>query len=171
MKIIIAVSGSNKGDKNLTPEVLADTETVGRLIAQRGAILLCGGMGGVMEAAAKGARSAGGTTVGILPRGKEDANPYIDVPLATHLGYFRNSLIVYAADAVIGICGRWGTINEVSLAITLDKPTVLLTSGGGFAGLAREAGFSTVLSRMPRFAATPEEAVEYVFSALRLIPS
>lgn len=164
MPRLIAVSGSNEKDENLTKAVLEKAERVGLLIARKGGILLCGGLGGIMEACSRGAKAAGGITVGILPFGKEGANPYIDIPIPTNMGYFRNSILIAAADSVIGICGRWGTMNEISMGIALGKPTVLLRGTGGFAQIADTDAFRTSLRRMPRFADSPEEAVEIAFS-------
>ena len=93
-RVLVAVIGSS----SCSAEVAAWAETVGRLLAERGAVLLCGGLGGVMEAAARGAQQNGGLTVGILPGiAADEANPYIDVPLATGMGEMRNALIVRAA--------------------------------------------------------------------------
>src|SRR5207247_9321205 len=95
----------------------------GQLRAERGAVLVCGGYGGVMEAAARGAKQAGGVTVGILagsdPR---DANPHIDIALATGMGEMRNALLVRAAGAVIAIGGGWGTLSEIALALRIGTP-------------------------------------------------
>jgi uncharacterized protein (TIGR00725 family) len=98
---------------------------VGRLVAERGAVLVCGGLGGVMEAAARGAKQAGGLTIGILPGSDpEAANPHIDVAIATGMGEMRNALIVRAAGAVIAIGGGWGTLSEIALARRIDTPVV-----------------------------------------------
>jgi len=98
---------------------------VGRLLAERGAVLLCGGLGGVMEAAARGAQQGGGLTVGLLPGADPaEANPYIEVPLATGMGEMRNALIVRAARAVIAIGGGWGTLSEIALAQRIKTPVV-----------------------------------------------
>jgi len=98
---------------------------VGRLVAERGAILVCGGLGGVMEAAARGAKQAGGLTIGILPGDDPGAaNPHIDVAIATGMGEMRNSLIVRAAGAVIAIGGGWGTLSEIALARRIETPVV-----------------------------------------------
>ncbi len=98
---------------------------VGRLVAERGAILVCGGLGGVMEAAARGAKQAGGLTIGILPGDDPGAaNPYIDVAIATGMGEMRNTLIVRAAGAVIAIGGGWGTLSEIALARRIETPVV-----------------------------------------------
>ena len=121
MKPIIAVIGGSSCTKN---EWAVAHET-GRLLADRGAIVVCGGLGGVMEAAAQGAKSNGGVTVGILPgTDPAAANAYIDVPLATGLGEMRNLLIVRVAQALIAIGGGIGTLSEIALAQRTEKPVI-----------------------------------------------
>jgi uncharacterized protein (TIGR00725 family) len=100
-------------------------EAVGRGLAEAGAIVVCGGRGGVMEAACRGAKSAGGTTVGILPgTSRADANPYVDVAIATGLGELRNGLVVRAADALVAVGGEFGTLSEIALALKAGKTVV-----------------------------------------------
>ena len=119
MKPIIAVIGGS----TCSEQEAALAEETGRLLAQGGAILLCGGLGGVMEAVARGMKTNGGTTVGILPgNDPAAANRYIDVPLATGMGEMRNALIVRAAHAVIAIGGGWGTLSEIALAQRIGTP-------------------------------------------------
>ncbi len=90
---------------------------VGRLLAEAGCVIVCGSLGGVMEAACRGAREAGGTTVGLLPgEDRAAANPWVAIALPTGLGELRNGLIVRASDAVIAIGGAWGTLSEIALA-------------------------------------------------------
>jgi uncharacterized protein (TIGR00725 family) len=104
---------------------LATAEDVGRLLATRGAVLVCGGLGGVMEAACRGAKDGGGTTVGILPgHDRRAANRYVDVAIATGLGEARNALVVRAADALIAVGGGFGTLSEIALALKSGKPVV-----------------------------------------------
>ena len=124
-KPLIAVIGGSE----CSERIARLAEEVGRLIAQRGARLVCGGLGGVMEAAARGAKSGGGETIGILP-GKDprQANRYIDIPITTGLGYVRNVLVVRAADAVVAIDGKSGTLSEVAFAMIEKKPLVSLES-------------------------------------------
>jgi uncharacterized protein (TIGR00725 family) len=121
MKKIIAVIGGRKTEKAL----LKEAEEVGRLIARRGATLVCGGLSGVMEAASKGAKSEGGLTVGILPQNdSKDANKYIDIPLATGLGISRNVIIARAADALVAVGGAYGTLSEIAFALQIGKPVI-----------------------------------------------
>jgi uncharacterized protein (TIGR00725 family) len=100
-------------------------EAVGRGLARRGAIVVCGGLGGVMAAACRGAKAEGGTTVGILPGlERADANPYVDIAVPTGLGEARNALVVRAADALVAVAGEFGTLSEIALALRLGTPVV-----------------------------------------------
>ena len=100
-------------------------EAVGRGLARRGAVVVCGGLGGVMEAACRGAKAEGGTTVGILPGlHRADANPFVDVALPTGLGEARNAIVVRAADALVAVAGEFGTLSEIALALRLGTPVV-----------------------------------------------
>ena len=118
--IIAVIGGSTCSDAEV-----ALAEATGRLLAEQGAILVCGGLSGVMEAAARGVQTNGGTTVGILPGDDPSAaNRYITVPLATGLGEMRNFLIVRVAQALIAIGGGIGTLSELALAQRVRKPVV-----------------------------------------------
>jgi len=120
-KRIIGVIGSGRANASLT----GIAEEVGRLIATREALLVCGGLGGVMEGAARGAKAAGGTTIGILPQAtKEMANQYIDVPVATGFGEGRNVIIIRTSDALIAIGGEFGTLSELAFALKMGKPVI-----------------------------------------------
>jgi uncharacterized protein (TIGR00725 family) len=117
------------GASDASGEAYAAAEEVGRLLGERGAVLVCGGRGGVMEAACKGAREGGATTLGILPGlDRAEANPYVDVAVPTGLGEARNALVVRAADALIAVAGGYGTLSEVALALKAGKPVVGLES-------------------------------------------
>ena len=122
-KICISVIGS--GDDTLNPQIAKIANEVGREIASRGAVLICGGLGGVMAEAAKGAKENGGLTIGILP-GEDvgSANPFIDIALPTGLGFARNVLVAYSGDAVIAVSGRLGTLSEISYALLKKKPVI-----------------------------------------------
>ncbi len=121
-------------------------QEVGRRLAAAGAVVLCGGLGGVMEAVSRGAAEAGGTVVGILPGvTRAGANPHLTLAIPTGLGQARNAVIVTAADAVIAIGGGWGTLSEIALARRLGRRVLALASWG-VEGLAAVA--------------TPAEAVE-----------
>lgn len=125
MNRYVAVCGAS----DPRPDQRALAREVGRRLAESGAVVLCGGLGGVMEAAAEGAASAGGTVVGILPGGdRTAANPYVTVAIATGLGEARNAVLTAAADAVIAIGGGWGTLSEIALARKRGRPVVALAS-------------------------------------------
>ncbi|MFZ9886597.1 MAG: TIGR00725 family protein [Myxococcota bacterium] len=118
----IAVVGAGM---TLSPDLEALAERVGVEVARAGCTLVCGGLGGVMEAACRGARSQGGRTIGILPGGDaEEANPFVEVVITTGLGEVRNLVIVRSADAVIAIGGRHGTLSEVAFALLEGRPVV-----------------------------------------------
>ena len=113
------------GASRASDDERATAELVGRLLAEREIVIVCGGLGGVMEAACRGARSAGGTTVGILPGDdRTDANEFVDVAVATGMGEGRNALVVRTADAVIAVGGEFGTLSEIALALRAGKPVV-----------------------------------------------
>ncbi|MGI8774188.1 MAG: TIGR00725 family protein [Actinomycetota bacterium] len=121
----VAVVGA--GDPGTDTDRLA--YEVGRLLASRGAVLVCGGLTGVMEHACRGAKDGGGTTVGILPStDKRHANPHVDVAIATGMGEMRNALIVRTADAVIAIGGGFGTLSEIAFALKLGRPVFGLST-------------------------------------------
>jgi uncharacterized protein (TIGR00725 family) len=122
-------------------------EQVGRLLAERGATVVTGGLGEVMAAAARGAKGAGGTTIGILPgETRLDGNPWLDHVVVTGIGHGRNLAVVASGDAVIAVGGRYGTLAEIGFALTLGRPVVVLEPGWQVEGTQR--------------AQTPEEAVE-----------
>ncbi|MCI0329929.1 MAG: TIGR00725 family protein [candidate division Zixibacteria bacterium] len=123
MRPIIAVVGGS----TVPAEVYRTAREVGQEIALAEAIVVTGGLGGVMEAAAKGAKEKGGTVVGILPGfSKSEANPYVDIPIVTGLGDGRNALIVQTAQALIALPGEYGTLSEIALALKIGKPVVSL---------------------------------------------
>ena len=124
-----------------------NAEQVGRLLAERGATVVTGGLGEVMAAAARGAKGAGGTTIGILPgETRMDGNPWLDHVVVTGIGHGRNLAVVASGDAVIAVGGRYGTLAEIGFALTLGRPVVVLEPGWQVEGTQR--------------AQTPEEAVE-----------
>src|SRR5215471_8376535 len=138
----LAVVGAGACDARLA----RIAETVGREIAKARAVLVCGGLGGVMQAACHGARAEGGLTVGLLPtETRETANPEVQVPIATGLGEARNVLIARTSDAVIAIGGEFGTLSEIGLALKMGKPVVgietwELAKGGQLSSAIRRAG-------------------------------
>jgi uncharacterized protein (TIGR00725 family) len=114
-------------------------EEVGRLLAERGCVVVTGGRGEVMAAAARGAKGAGGMTIGILPgETREGVNPWIDHVVVTGVGHARNLAVVASGDAVIAIGGRWGTLAEIGFARVLGRPVVILEPGWDVAGAGIE---------------------------------
>jgi uncharacterized protein (TIGR00725 family) len=131
-----------------------NAEEVGRLLAEHGATVVTGGLGQVMAAAARGAKSAGGTTVGILPtETREGLNEWIDHVVVTGIGHARNLAVVASGDAVIAVGGRYGTLAEIGFALTLGRPVVVLEPGWEVEGTRR--------------ARTPAEAVAFALDAAR----
>ncbi|MFH1485392.1 MAG: TIGR00725 family protein [Chloroflexota bacterium] len=113
------------GGEQCNAQARRQAEAVGRELAKRGAVLVCGGRGGVMEAACRGAHSEGGMTVGILPgNSRADANRYVKIPIVTGIGYARNSIVVKSAQAVIAIDGSYGTLSEIAYAMISGTPVV-----------------------------------------------
>lgn len=128
---IAVVGGSDPGS-----ELLALAVEAGKLIAENEAVLICGGLGGIMEAAARGAREAGGLTIGLLPDYDADsANLYIDVVIPTGLGHARNVLVASSGDIVLGFPGSHGTRSEISIALKLDKPVIGFNAWGEIEGV------------------------------------
>ncbi len=128
-------------------------EEVGRLLAERGCTVVTGGLGEVMAAAARGAKSAGGTTIGVLPgETRRDANEWIDHVIVTGVGHARNLAVVASGDAVIAVGGKWGTLAEIGFAQVLGRPVVILGSGWDLDGVPR--------------AESPDEAVDAALAAI-----
>ena len=125
----------------------ANAEEVGRLLAEHGAAVVTGGLGEVMAAASRGAKSAGGTTIGIVPgESRAHANEWVDHVVVTGIGHGRNLAVVASGDAVIAVGGRYGTLAEIGLALTLGRTVVVLDPGWEIDGTLR--------------ASTPAEAVD-----------
>jgi len=134
-------------------EHVGRAEEVGRLLAERGCTVVTGGLGEVMESAARGAKSVGGTTIGILPgESRAAASPWIDHAVVTGVGHARNLAVVASGDAVIAVGGKWGTLAEIGFAHVLGRPVVILDPGWELEGVER--------------AASPAEAVELALSRL-----
>ena len=135
-RIHIAVSGAG----TCSEPVLQLAEEVGRQIARHDAVLVCGGLGGVMEAAARGARDAGGLTVGILPTyDSRTGNQWLDVVIPSGLGHARNVLVVASGDAVIALPGEYGTASEIALALKLGRCVVALQAWQEYVGVLHAA--------------------------------
>lgn len=135
---------------------------VGRLIAEAGAVLVCGGLGGVMEAASRGAKEAGGSTVGILPgHDRSTANPFIDHAITTGLGEARNLVVVSSGDAVIAIGEGYGTLSEIGLAAKIGRPVIILE---GWDLHGRHSQIDAAQSPI-RHALTPRQAVDMALAS------
>jgi uncharacterized protein (TIGR00725 family) len=148
---IIGVIGSGQCESSIY-QLAAE---VGEEIAKRGAILVCGGLTGVMEAAAKGASSAGGLTVGILPGPSiNSANSFIKIPVATDMGQARNVIIAHTADALVAVAGGAGTLSEIGHALKIGKPVVGLQTIANLEGV--------------QYVDTAREAVARAFELIRL---
>lgn len=120
-RIFISVIGASK----CSAKEARLAEEVGRELARRGAVIICGGLTGVMEAACRGARAEGGTTVGILPgNSRNDANRYVTIPIVTGMGYARNSIVARSGQAVIAIGGKYGTLSEIAYALQDKIPVI-----------------------------------------------
>lgn len=147
------------GPRHCTDQDAENAREIGRLLAQAGAVVLNGGGIGVMAAVSAGARSAGGTVVGVRPGPtREDANPDLDVVLATNMGEARNAILVWSADAVIVVGGSWGTLSELALARRRGVPVISI---GGWQLLDADG---RPVPDAPPAAATSAEAVEFALS-------
>ena len=120
-EVIVAVIGTRQP----SPEESKLAEEVGRELAKNGVILICGGLGGVMEDACRGARAEGGLTIGAIPGDdRKSANPYVQIPIVTGIGYARNVIIVKSAQAIIAVGGGYGTLTEIGYALDSKKPVI-----------------------------------------------
>ena len=166
LQIAVCASG-DASDEELT---LAGA--VGRLLAERGCTLVCGGLGGAMAAACRGAQHAGGVTIGIIPGYDERAaNPWVDHVICTGLGQARNTLVAATGRALIAVGGGWGTLSEIGLGLRLGRPVVLL--GGWASLLASDEGRARMadLEGTILVAETPEDAVDAAIAAARPLSS
>jgi hypothetical protein len=148
-KIVVGVIGSSCPSEAGYVKALE----VGRLIARRGAVLVCGGLKGVMEAACRGCSEVGGEAIGILPGGEANqANPYVTLPISTNMGHARNIIIAHTAQALIAVEGGYGTLSEVAIALKLGRPVIALDSWPSIPGLV--------------YASSAEEAVCSAFAKI-----
>lgn len=148
-KRMIGVIGAGKA----SPAGVKLACQVGRLIAENDIVLVCGGLGGVMEAASKGCFEAGGDVIGVLPGSSaKTANPYITLPIVTNMGHARNVIIAHTADVLIAIEGEFGTLSEMAISLKLEKTVIHLNSWKDLAGVLA--------------ASTPEEAVAMAIKSI-----
>lgn len=162
MKRLISVCGSDD-DENLSDHTLKIAERVGKLVAKRGGVIICGGRGGIMRAVCKGAKMENGTTVGILPYEKDEANEYIDIAIPTYIGNVRNYLVSGSGDVMIAIGGRWGTLNEITFRVILGKPLILIKGTGGCVDEIINKKISQGLESNYCIVNSAEDAVEKAF--------
>jgi uncharacterized protein (TIGR00725 family) len=171
MKITIGVIGKNEQHPNdrVDAHTMEAAERIGRLVAERGGVIVTGGRAGVMEAASKGAQQAGGLTIGFLPgMEKSGANRYVDIVFPTGLGRARNLLTARSCDALIMVGGSTGTLNELTIAYAEARPVVILEGSGGWAdrirGVLHQGRFLDERETVEiEFAKSPDEAVEKAF--------
>jgi len=146
MKLIIGVIGTAQA----TDEEYNMAVEVGKQIAKRNAVLVCGGEGGVMEAACRGAKSEGGVTIGIIPgQSRSEANRYVDIPIVTGMGHARNIVVVRSSNAIIAVAGSYGTLSEIAFALNLGIPIIGLNTWE--------------VSPEIRIVSSPKEAVDLAF--------
>jgi hypothetical protein len=143
-KIVISVIGGHECDD----EVERLAVNIGKMIAEVGAVLVCGGLGGVMQAVSKGAQKAGGLTIGLLPgKDKADANPYIDIPLPTSIGYARNVMVACSADIIVALPGSNGTLCEICYGMVHHRPIIDL-GGWDRPGMIKAQGVKDAKARI-----------------------
>jgi len=156
----ISVIGGNRIEEG--SDIYNMALLVGKNIAKNGAVLICGGLSGVMEAACKGAREEGGLTIGILPSTDEDtANKWVDIKIPTGLGYARNSLVVLCSHAVIAINGAEGTLSEIGYALTFKKPLIGLDTWS-------VRPYRDIPRKLIKNAGSPEEAVVLALNSINI---
>jgi hypothetical protein len=149
-KPIIGVIGSGRA----TRDGYAAAREIGRLIAEAGAVLVCGGLGGVMEGASRGCAEAGGLVVGILPGpGAGEANPYVGIPVSTNMGHARNIVIAHTAQSLIAVEGEYGTLSEMAIGLKLGRQVIALGNRFLLEGVV--------------VASTPQEAVRLAMAGVR----
>jgi uncharacterized protein (TIGR00725 family) len=163
MKRLISICGSDADDENLNGFALEVAEKIGRLVAQRGGVIVCGGHGGVMRAVCRGAKEENGITVGILPYEKEGANEYIDIAIPARIGNIRNYLVSGTGDVTIAIGGRWGTLNEIAFRMVIEKPLILIKGTGGCVDEIINGNLMQDVESHYYIASSAEEAVEKAF--------
>jgi uncharacterized protein (TIGR00725 family) len=163
MKKLISICGSDGDDGALRSYALEVAEKIGRYVAQRDGVIVCGGHSGIMEAACKGAKSENGITLGFLPYEKDEANPFIDIAIPTRIGNVRNYLVSSTGDVTIAIGGRWGTLNEIAFRMISQKPLILMKGTGGCVDEIINGNIMQDIESNYYIASTPEEAVEKAF--------
>ncbi len=165
--------GQRPGDPPLPENTVNLAREVGRLLAEAGAVMVCGGLGGVMEAAAQGVAAAGGVSIGILPGERAQANSYLTYALAGGIGFLRNHVVVNSGNAVIMIGGGNGTLQEVTIAHDAHRPVVIMAGSGGWADrivpLLADGYLDERRETVIRVGYTPREVVDIALQLAREI--
>lgn len=161
MRIAVCAPGAASDDELVT------AGHIGRLLAEQGCVLVCGGLGGAMAAACRGAKDAGGTTIGIIPGYDERAaNPWVEHVICTGLGQARNALVAATGHALIATGGGWGTLSEIGLGVRLGKPVVVIGGWAAALATAEARGQIAAMDGDIFVAETPEEAVAAAIAAI-----
>ena len=167
MKKLISLCGSDGDDTRLSSHALEVAEKFGRLVAQKGGVLVCGGHTGIMEAACKGCKEEGGLTVGIIPYTKDEANQYVDIAIPTGIGNIRNYLVSSTGEVTVAIGGRWGTLNEIAFRMISRKPLILIKGTGGCVDEIINGKIMQNIENAYHIANSAEEAVEIAFNMIK----
>lgn len=166
MKKLISVCGSDVGDNNLSEYALKVAFQVGKLVAKKDGVIVCGGHGGVMEAACKGAKEEEGITIGIMPYEDDNVNECVDIAIPTDIGNARNIFVSRAGDVMIAIGGRWGTLSEISFRMISGKPLILVKGTGGCVDEIVNGNIMQGVHSKFIVAESAEEAVEKAFELI-----
>jgi uncharacterized protein (TIGR00725 family) len=163
MRKLISICGSDGDDEKLNIYALEIAEKIGRIVAKKGGVIVCGGLEGVMKAACKGAKAENGITIGILPFDEDEANEYVDIAIPTRIGNVRNYLVSITGNVTIAIGGRWGTLNEIAFRMISRKPLILMRGTGGCVDEIINGNLMQNVESYYFIANSPEEAVKKSF--------
>lgn len=166
MKKLISICGSDGDDERLTRHATEIAYQIGRLVAQKNAVIVCGGHTGIMESVCKGCKEENGLTVGIMPYTKEEANNYVDIAIPTGIGNIRNYMVAGTGDVTIAIGGRWGTLNEIAFRMISRKPLILMKGTGGCVDEIINGNIMQNIESHYYVASSAEEAVQKAFELM-----
>ena len=166
MKKLISICGSDGDDERLTRHATEIAYQIGRLVAQKNGVIVCGGHTGIMEAACKGCKEENGITVGIMPYTKEEANNYVDIAIPTGIGNIRNYMVAGTGNVTIAIGGRWGTLNEIAFRMISRKPLILMKGTGGCVDEIINRNIMQNIESHYYVASSAEEAVQKAFELM-----
>ena len=167
MKPLISICGSDGDDEKINKYALETAYKIGKLVAQKGGVIVCGGHSGIMEAACKGCKEENGITVGIMLYEKNEANKYIDIAIPTRIGNIRNYLVSGTGNVTIAISGRWGTLNEIAFRMISRKPLILMKGTGGCVDDIINNKIMDDIESHYYIANSAEEAVEKAFELIK----